>query len=151
MFINPNSAITTKLIETESGFLKKFNLVDSSIVEYQHEIPESCNLIPSHQSVRYPQSAVALETIEDAVIVCAHRTVVAYYPDGRPVASCQIGNTERASRIKSTRKRLELKGNMVLFTPLAPECYYHWLIDTVPGLEVLKAADVSLDLSLIHI
>ena len=121
------------------------NLAESSKVQYRQKIPDSQKLIDAHSESRYPQSAVALEIVENAVIVCAHRTIAAYYPNGQPITSCQIGNTKRARNIKNIRKRLDLKGSMALFTTLAPECYYHWLLDTVPGLEVLDAAGVSFE------
>ncbi len=121
------------------------DLAESSRVTYRRKIPESRRLIPAHQTARYPQSAVALEVVENATLVCAHRTIVAYYPDGQPIESCQIGDTERAFRIKGLRKRLDLEGSLALFTSLAPECYYHWLMDTLPGLEVLAAAGEAPD------
>lgn len=132
-------------IDTKPALRHTINLAKSSCVQYRTQIPKNQRLISVHRDTSYQQSAVALEVIENATLVCAHRTIVAYYSDGQPVDFCQIGDTKRAGRIRDIRKPKEVKGSLALFTSLAPECYYHWLMDTMPGLEVLIEAGEQLN------
>jgi len=139
-----NNALNTN-VDSQPALRKTINLAESSCVQYQTQIPKDQRLINVHRETSYQQSAVALEVIENATLVCAHRTIVAYYSDGQPIDFCQIGDTKRAGRIRDIRKPKEIKGSLALFTTLAPECYYHWLLDTMPGLEVLAEAGEQLN------
>ena len=132
-------------LETKIELDSWYELAKPAIPKFKKSIPEHNWLIRAHEAKKFRVSGVALDVVNDATLICAHRTIVLLDGNGNPVDSCQIGNVERAIRIAKNNKRSHFKSTIGLLTSLAPHCYYHWLLDTLPGLEVIDAIQDKMD------
>jgi len=95
-------------------------------------------------SKRCKMSEVSLQTIHNGRLVSAPRSIGVFDEFGEPLVDALIGDQQSLSRVYNDVPDVSIDGTVVVMTSLSPQCFYHWLVDTLPGFEILNHAGVDI-------